>query len=139
MTETSIPLWTAHGHRALPDDADPESVHQPAIEQLQSSPAFYFDGGAAAYWRTRILATLITVLTMGLGFPIALVLHDRWKARHTYIYGHRLIFTGTARGLFRHWLMWLFLIAVTLGVYGFWAVPRLAKWRTECLEFDPRD
>jgi len=98
---------------------------------------FHFDGGAATYLGTGILGLLITVFTLGICFPFALVLQERWKAKHSFIDGQRLVFTGSAIGLFGHWIKWLLLIFVTLGVYSFWVVPRISKWKWENIDFDP--
>ena len=96
-----------------------------------------FDGGAATYFGTAILATLVTVCTLGICFPFALVLFQRWRAKHTLILGHRLIFTGMATHLFGLWLKWLFLIIITLGIYSFWVTPRIFKWVAEHTDIDP--
>jgi uncharacterized membrane protein YjgN (DUF898 family) len=101
------------------------------------SRRFYFDGGACSYLRTGILAALITVCTFGLGFPYALVLFERWRARHTYIDGQRLMFTGTGLGLFAMLVKCLLLMMFTFGVYSFWVVPRVQAWKVEHIEFDP--
>ena len=99
---------------------------------------FFFDGGAATYFGTGFLAALVTIFTLGIAFPFALVLRERWKAKHTFIEGRRLMFTGTGMGLFGTWLKWLLLTVVTLGIYLFWVTPRLTKWKVEHQEFDPR-
>jgi hypothetical protein len=98
---------------------------------------FHFDGGAATYWGTTILAVLITVLTLSVCYPFALVLRERWRAKHTYLDGHRLVFTGTGLGLFGLWLKWLLLIIITLTIYTFWVAPRVQKWKVEHTDFDP--
>src|ERR1035437_1516119 len=64
------------------------------------SGRFYFDGGAGSYLVTGIRAAFITICTFGMGFPYALVLLERWRAKHTYINGQRLMFSGTGIGLF---------------------------------------
>ena len=61
---------------------------------MGKSKNFIFDGGAATYFGTGILAFLITAFTAGLGYPWALCLFQRWKAKHTYIDGRKLKFTG---------------------------------------------
>ena len=38
---------------------------------------FIFDGGAATYFGTGILAALITIFTLGIGYPWALCLFQR--------------------------------------------------------------
>ena len=47
------------------------------------SQAFRFDGGAGTYLGTGILALLIIVFTLGIGTPFAVVLRQRWRAKHT--------------------------------------------------------
>ncbi|CAB4859660.1 unannotated protein [freshwater metagenome] len=96
---------------------------------VQASQDFTFDGGAATYWGTLVLATLITVVTFGICYPFALVLKERWKAKHSFIDGRQLVFTGSAFGLLGRWILWLLLIIVTLGIYSFWVAPRLQRWR----------
>lgn len=100
--------------------------------------AFHFDGGAGTYIGTAILATMITILSLGIALPYAIVLRQRWICKHTYIEGRRLMFTGTGIGLFGHWIKWWLLIIVTAGLYSFWVVPRLTKWKVENQAFDPR-
>jgi uncharacterized membrane protein YjgN (DUF898 family) len=104
---------------------------------MARSKAFVFDGGAATYFGTALLAFLVTVLTFGICYPYALVLRQRWKAKHTYVNGHRLVFMGTGISLFGNWLKWLVLSVVTLGIYLLWVVPRVNKWIVEHTDFDP--
>jgi uncharacterized membrane protein YjgN (DUF898 family) len=101
-----------------------------------NSGRFRFDGGAATYLGTGILAMLVTVFTLGICYPFALVLRERWRAKHTYIDGYRLAFTGSGIGLFGLWIKWFLLLIVTLGIYGFWIGPRIQKWKVEHTDFD---
>ena len=90
-----------------------------------NSKRFTFDGGAATYIGTAILGFVLAVFTLGIMYPFALVLRERWKAKHSYIDGKRLVFSGSAVGLFGRWLLWLVLILVTLGIYLFWVGLRI--------------
>jgi uncharacterized membrane protein YjgN (DUF898 family) len=63
------------------------------------------------------------------------VLGQRWRAKHSAIDGRRLVFTGSAVGLFGNWLKWLLLSFLTLGIYLFWVGPRIAKWKWELTDF----
>jgi uncharacterized membrane protein YjgN (DUF898 family) len=103
----------------------------------RNSGRFHFDGGAATYVGTAILGVLITVCTLGICYPFALVLGERWRAKHSYIDGQRLTFTGTGIGLFGTWIKWLLLIFVTIGIYSFWVGPRIVRWKWEHTDFDP--
>jgi len=98
-----------------------------------SPKRFEFDGGAATYVGTALLGGLITILTLSICYPFAVVLMQRWKAKHSYIDGRRLVFTGSALGLWGNWLKWLLLCIVTFGVYSFWVAPRLTRWKWEHL------
>ena len=75
---------------------------------------FTFDGGAATYLGTAILGFLVTVCTLGICYPFALVLLQRWRCKHTAIDGQRLAFTGSAVGLFGHWIKWFLLSVITV-------------------------
>ena len=103
----------------------------------RNSHRFTFDGGAATYIGTGVLAFLITVVTLGICYPFAVVLKQRWRAKHSYIDGRRLVFTGSGVGLFGHWIKWFLLTIITLGIYGFWVIPRMQRWIWENTDFDP--
>lgn len=100
-----------------------------------NSGKFKFDGGAATYVGTALLGALITVFTLGICYPFAVVLMQRWRAKHSLIDGKRLIFTGSAWGLFGRWLLWLLLIIVTVGIYLLWVGPRIQRWKWENTDF----
>ena len=104
---------------------------------MVKSGRFRFDGGAGTFVGTALLGGLITVVTLGICYPFAMVLMERWRAKHSFIGGHRLVFTGSAWSLFGNWIKWLLLSFVTLGIYLFWVVPRLTQWKWEHTDFDP--
>ncbi|MCX5044650.1 YjgN family protein [Aldersonia sp. NBC_00410] len=97
---------------------------------------FHFDGGAGTYVGTGLLALLITVCTLGICYPFALVLKERWRAKHSWIDDRRLVFTGSAWGLFGMWIKWFLLIVVTVGIYLFWVGPRIQRWKWENIAFE---
>src|SRR5882762_1349401 len=122
------------------------TASQAGMEQPHALPAsppvipltarFEFDGGAATYVGTAIAGFLVTVFTLGICAPWAIVMRYRWRTKHTLIDGYRLRFTGSAWGLFGHWLKWWLFMLLTLGIYGFWVVPRLTRWITRHQAFD---
>ena len=103
----------------------------------RKSGRFQFDGGAGTYLGTGILAALITIFTLGICYPFAMVLLERWRCKHTYIDGQRLVFTGTGIGLFGLWIKWLLLIIITAGIYLLWVAPRIQQRKVENTDFDP--
>ncbi len=114
------------------------SPYQPghAPGAIRGGRQFAFDGGAATYFGTGILALLVTVLTLGICYPFALVLVERWRAKHSFIDGYRLRFDGSAWELFGNWIKWFLLCLVTLGVYAFWVGPRIARFKWEHTRFE---
>lgn len=114
----------------VPPMADP-MTNRVGVQQ------FAFDGGAGTYVGTAILALLVTFCSLGFAFPFALVLRQRWQAKHTFVEGRQLQFTGTGWGLFGNWIKWFLLTLVTLGIYSFWVGPRIVKWTVEHQEFAP--
>lgn len=81
--------------------------------------------------RLRMMALLISALVVEICYPFALVRRERLKAKHSYVGGRQLVFTGSAWVLFGHWMKWLLLTVVTLGVYALWVGPRIQKWKYE--------
>lgn len=133
-------LATAEAPRAI---VVPTQAHPPVAAPVAPAPLLpmrseqfapvgkqlVFDGGAGTYLGTAILAFLVTFFTIGICYPFALVLRERWRAKHSRINGQQLVFTGSATGLFGLWLKWMLLFIVTLGIYSFWISPRMARWK----------
>ena len=118
------------------------TVHNPsAYGQMPSSPVYatagpgsqiyQFRGGAASWFGTQLLCLIIIICTLGICYPFALVLFERWRAENTYLNGRQLRFIGTGWGIFGLWIKWLLLSIITLGIYTFWVYPRLMQWKVE--------
>jgi len=123
---------------ATPPPADlPPTAPTPEPALPVDRPLFHFDGGALSWLGVGIGGALITILTLGICYPWAVVMTYRWKTKHTYLDGRQLRFTGSAVGLFGQWVKWLLLTIVTIGIYSFWVYPRMQKWIVEHQEIDP--
>ena len=105
-----------------------ENVTQ-VTQSSQGSPESYFDGGVFQWLGWKILGWLVTGLTLGICYPFAVNWMYSWVAKHTVIDGRRLKFTGSAGGLFGTWMLCLLLCLVTLGIYSFWVLLKIRKWR----------
>jgi uncharacterized membrane protein YjgN (DUF898 family) len=102
--------------------------HNSGQNSGQNSGRFGFDGDVTGYLGTRLVALLLTVLTLGFGFPYALVLVKRWNARHLVIGGSPVVFTGRAGDLMRQWAVWWPCVVLTVGFYAFAVFPRVIRW-----------
>ena len=90
--------------KVRPSRAPSGSTLDKETSLARNSGRFRFDGGAGTYLGTGVLALLVTVFTLGICYPFALVLRERWRAKHTYLDGQRLTFTDTGIGLCGLWI-----------------------------------
>jgi uncharacterized membrane protein YjgN (DUF898 family) len=102
---------------------------------MPRSKNFTFDGGAATYFGMSLLALFLTCITLGIAYPWALCMKERWRCHHTFVQGRRLKFLGGGAGLLGQWIKWFFLMLITAGIYSFWVVPALNRWVTEHTDF----
>lgn len=101
-------------------------IKQPEQQKVRSNS--YFDGGVLALIGWRILAFLVTVLTLGLGAPWAKCMLYSYQVKHTVYSGKRLKFVGTGGSLFLNTLKWILLSIITLGIYSLVVPVRKARW-----------
>ncbi|WP_425310221.1 DUF898 family protein [Ammonicoccus fulvus] len=95
-------------------------------------PFVYEGGGRVGLW---IKVFLLNLLTLGFGYPWAVVMKERHKASRTFVEGRRLVFIGTGGSLIGKWIKWWFLTLITFGIYGFWVRGKLEKWTIENYDF----
>lgn len=87
-----------------------------------------FDGNMWQYIGWKILGKIITFLTLGICYPLAVCLVYKWEVKHTVINGRRLSFDGRGIQLFGKWILWYFLTIITLGIYGFFMSIKVKGW-----------
>ena len=111
--------------------ASPSTIVAADAGAVPGVQIYQFRGGAGTWFGTQILGVLITICTVGICYPFAVVLVERWRAKNTYLYGRQLQFIGTGWGIFGLWIKWSLLSIITLGIYTFWVYPRLMQWKVE--------
>ena len=99
----------------------------------------YFDGGVLELIGWRILAFLITIVTLGIANPWAQCMLYSWKFKHTVYNGKRLKFEGTGGDLFVNIFKWIFFTIITLGIYLFFIPVRKTRWIVSNLHFEDED
>ncbi len=95
-----------------------------------------FDGTVLGYIGHSILFFIITVFTLGLAFPWAICMFQKWETHHTIIDGRRLTFEGTGLSLFGHYIKWWLFTIITFGIYGFWLHNAIKRWVVERTHFE---
>ena len=87
-----------------------------------------FTGGLLGLIGISLVQILITVITLGLAYPWAVCMKERWIAKHTIIDGKQLVFDGTGVQLVGKYLLWWFLTIITFGIYSFWLNIKMKQW-----------
>jgi len=96
---------------------------------------FEFRGKGLSYLWLAIWTGLLTVLTLGLLWPVAYASQQRWVARNTYVDGKQLVFLGSGLGIFATWLKIMLLSVITLGIYAPWGWCAVKRWQVNNLHF----
>ncbi len=94
---------------------------------------FVYEGGGRVGLSIKVF--LLNFLTLGFGYPWAIVMKERHKASRTFVEGRRLVFIGTGGSLIGNWIKWWFLTLITFGIYGFWVRGKLEKSTIENYDF----
>lgn len=97
----------------------------------QATNTSFFDGGLLSYIGYLFLGSVLTLMTLGLLFPVALCLLYSWKINHTVIEGRRLKFIGNPWSLLLHSIKWTILTLITGGIYGFWVFIKIEQWKVK--------
>jgi uncharacterized membrane protein YjgN (DUF898 family) len=103
---------------------------------MSKSQNFKFHGGPSSYLGVGILSTLLTIFTLGIGFPWAYCMQQQWRVNNTSVSGRRLRFSGSGLHLFGLWIKWYFLSLITAGIYLLWVGPALERWKVEHTDFE---
>lgn len=116
--------------------ATPVAPVQPTVAAVPMGKSD-FTGGAFALYFIDLLSTIVSLFTLGLAYPAMACWKLRWKAKHTYINGKRLVFDGKGGQLFGKYIIWWLLSIVTLGVYAVLVMPvRLEQWEKSHTHFE---
>ena len=95
----------------------------------------YFDGGLFSSASKNILWFIITILSLGIFYPLAICMVYGRKINHTVVEGRWLIFNGSPIGLFGNWIKWLLLCIITFRIYSFLLFIALEKWEAKKYNF----
>ena len=110
-------------------------MEEERIQAAQPAPASHFDGNTLQLLLWRLLAILLSLITLGIGAPWAHCMLIRWQTKHTVVEGRRLHFDGRGHQLLGKYLLWGLLTAITLGIYAIFLPVRMEKWRVSHTRF----
>lgn len=91
----------------------------------------YFDGNVLQLVRINILCSFLTIASFGILYPFTEWIKLRWIAKHSVINRKKILFSGKALSLIGHYILWLFLTVITLGIYGFWLKIKMIKLKVK--------
>lgn len=76
-----------------------------------------FTGHWFGLWGIGIVCNLITIISLTLLYPVAVVLKAKWYASHTIIDGEQQVFVGGVGSLYGNYIKWFLLSLITIGLY----------------------
>lgn len=123
-----VEIHINNGPRNTNGEKKPVTPVQTSTTQNTSYGESVFDGGLLGLIGISILQWLLIVVTLGIGFPWAVCMKERWYAEHTVIEGRQLAFDGTGLQLLGNYLKWGFFTIITLGVYSLWVPLKMKAW-----------
>lgn len=94
-----------------------------------------FNGGLLGLIGINLLCGLISIITLFIGVPWAIVLKHRWYISHVKYGGRVLKFDGTGGKLIGSYLLWMILTIVTLGIYLFFMPIKIRQWKVKHTHF----
>ena len=87
-----------------------------------------FTGSCLAFLGERLLAKLVTVITLSFGAYWAHCFKQRYIIGNKVIDGKELDFNGKGIQFFGKCICWVLLTLVTFGIYSFWLTVKIKKW-----------
>ena len=83
---------------------------------------------------------LIIIFTLGLGYPIAAVIKEKYIKDRTIISNRKIVFSGSAGDLYITYIKWMILVVITFGIYLFWLNRNILRWKVSNTNFvDKKD
>lgn len=105
-------------------------VVEKAIIPENTKENTYFDGKMIQWLGWTLLGCLVTLVTLGFFYPLAMVWMQKWEAKHTVINGYRLRLDANPWSLVGRWILWELLTLITVGIFGLWVPTKLLRWKT---------
>lgn len=99
----------------------------------------YFDGSLIELIGWRVLAFLITLVTLGIAAPWGECMLYSYQMKHTVYNGKRLKFEGTGGDLFVNKFKWVLLTIITFGIYAIFIPVKKTKWVISNLHFEDEE
>ena len=123
------------------EDAGPIIITKMDIIEKPVDPDFskpsYFDGRFIQYLGWNLLGGLVTLLSLGICYPLWYGWVVKWECKHTVTCGYRQVFDGKAGSLIPRWMLWELLTILTLTIFGWWTPIRLRRWKVKRIKLVP--
>ena len=99
------------------------------VSTIDQNAKSYFDGNTIQYIGIKILAFLLSVITLFIATPAGVAMVAKWEAKHTVLNGYREKFVGSVAGFIGRWFGWMLLSIITAGIFALTLPVRLQKWK----------
>lgn len=118
---------------------DVEEFETVKTAKKQERTDSYFDGGLLELIGWRLLAGLITGITLGIAGPWGQCMLYSYQIKHTVYNGKRLKFDGKGGDLFVNMFKWVLLTIITFGIYALFIPVKKTKWVISNIHFEDEE
>ena len=108
----------------------PAPQPEPVPDEVLNANSYY-DGRVLPRLGWIILGFILTCLTVGFLFPVALYWNIRYEVKHMVINGKRLKFNASIAQAYWKIIGLILLSIITLGIYALFASYKITRWRLE--------
>ncbi len=117
-----------------PSDNQPVNVKKKHLDNTENKQSVLnlglFDNIALG-----IGSFLVSVFVLGIGYPIAISIKEKYHCDRKKYSGEELVFNGSYGELFIDFIKWILLTIITFGIYSFWLERNILRWKTKNTHF----
>lgn len=95
-----------------------------------------YDGNPFIAFALSFLFGMLSLLSVGLLYPVGFIHLAKYQAKHDRIEGKKLIFDGTLREFYPIWLLWYFLTIISFGIFFLFIPKRLLRYQWAHTHFE---
>ena len=106
-----------------------KTVYKEVPVKIEKKGKSRFTGFTLGLIGWKIAGFFVTLITLGICYPVALGWIYRWEVNNTIVDGHRMKFNGLASSLIPRWILWMILSVLTIGIFALTLPVRFQKWK----------
>jgi hypothetical protein len=129
------PVAAAPVPTEVPSEEGKKKKKHEKVKKEKVIPPSRFEAVGIVYFWLTVGCSILSAITLTIMEPWCYCWIEAYKAKNTVIDNKRIVFDGHGGALFGHWILWLFLSIITLGIFAWWVPAKLENWRLNHIHF----